>query len=109
MRAEGIFAPVTGGASGLGRATAARLLTPGERVVIVDLPGAAGAEVAASLGAGVRSVVADVTDPQQVEQAIKAALEFGSLPSLYIARARAPVRLVEKGNVPAHLRRSPKS
>lgn len=40
----------TGGASGLGLATAESLLAAGGKVVIVDLAGSAGEEVAARLG-----------------------------------------------------------
>ncbi|MGW0475710.1 SDR family NAD(P)-dependent oxidoreductase [Streptomyces coeruleorubidus] len=47
--------PVTGGASGLGRATAAALLHAGAHVVIADLPSSPGAAVAEELaGAGPR-------------------------------------------------------
>ena len=46
---QGVVALVTGGASGLGKATAERFLRQGGRVVIADLPSSKGAEVAASL------------------------------------------------------------
>lgn len=41
---------VTGGASGLGRATAERFLKQGSRVVLCDLPTSKGAEVSKELG-----------------------------------------------------------
>lgn len=41
---------VTGGASGLGRATVERLVQCGASAVIVDLPSSDGAALAASLG-----------------------------------------------------------
>lgn len=41
---------VTGGASGLGRATATRLVKNGARVVICDLPTSDGVDVARELG-----------------------------------------------------------
>jgi 3-hydroxyacyl-CoA dehydrogenase / 3-hydroxy-2-methylbutyryl-CoA dehydrogenase len=41
---------VTGGASGLGRATAERFVREGAKVVICDLPKSAGQEVAEQLG-----------------------------------------------------------
>lgn len=62
---------VTGGASGLGLATARRLAARGAHVVIVDLPRSAGAAVASELGG--RFVAADVTDPAQVAEAVAAA------------------------------------
>ena len=52
MRLIGASAVVTGGASGLGLATAARLVDAGARVVVVDLDTSAGAEVVARLGGG---------------------------------------------------------
>ncbi|MER7083457.1 SDR family NAD(P)-dependent oxidoreductase, partial [Saccharopolyspora kobensis] len=51
MRLEGISAAVTGGASGLGLATARKLAGAGATVTIIDLPASPGAEVAAELGA----------------------------------------------------------
>jgi NAD(P)-dependent dehydrogenase (short-subunit alcohol dehydrogenase family) len=68
---------VTGGASGLGRATATRLAEGGARVTIIDLPSSPGAEVAASLGG--TFAPADVTDPQQVAAAVAQASVAGPL------------------------------
>ena len=47
-------AVVTGGASGLGRATAARLVAAGARVALLDRPASAGADVAQEPGTGRR-------------------------------------------------------
>jgi NAD(P)-dependent dehydrogenase (short-subunit alcohol dehydrogenase family) len=104
MRTEGVVALVTGGASGLGRATAERLHASGAQVVILDLPAAAGGEVATLLGGKARSVVADVTDPEQVELAVAKAAELGPLRVLVHCAGRGtPLRVVEKGNVPGSL------
>ena len=55
---------VTGGASGLGLATARRLIREGARVVLLDLPGARVAEAVASLAAPAHAaaVACDVTE-----------------------------------------------
>src|SRR3954447_15632892 len=72
MLIDGAGALVTGGASGLGRGTAAALVAAGAHVVIVDLPSSPGEEIAASLGSGTRFVAADVTDPEQIQAAVDA-------------------------------------
>ena len=68
---------VTGGASGLGLATARRLAEAGAAVTIVDLPGSAGADIAAELGGSFAA--ADVTDPDQVAAAVETAAAAGPL------------------------------
>lgn len=52
---------VTGGASGLGRATVERLVQSGASAVIVDLPSSDGQAVAASLGNRCAFAPADVS------------------------------------------------
>ena len=52
---------VTGGASGLGRATTERLLAAGAQVVMVDLNAEVGEQAAAELGDATHFVTADVT------------------------------------------------
>ncbi|MHB8245804.1 MAG: 3-oxoacyl-ACP reductase [Acidimicrobiales bacterium] len=78
LRLEGKVAVVTGGASGIGRASALRLAADGARVVVADLDAAAGTAVAESVkGLFVR---ADVTRPDDVEQMYDTAIEhFGGL------------------------------
>ncbi len=67
---------VTGGASGLGGATAKALAEQGARVFAVDLPVAVDK---APEVAGVTYVGADVTDPDQVRAAVDAAAAHGPL------------------------------
>jgi NAD(P)-dependent dehydrogenase (short-subunit alcohol dehydrogenase family) len=106
MRTDGSVALVTGGASGLARATAERLHEHGAQVVILDLPTAAGDDVAASLGDRAHSVHADVTDPEQVQAAVDDATGLGPLRILVHCAGRGtPLRIVEKGNVPGDLER----
>ena len=66
---------VTGGASGLGRATARALLDAGAQVYLLDLPGAAGQRSVEELkdavpGARVHFLGADVTDEEAVAHAV---------------------------------------
>ncbi|KMS76534.1 3-hydroxy-2-methylbutyryl-CoA dehydrogenase [Streptomyces viridochromogenes] len=78
MNLTGTAALVTGGASGLGRATATELLRAGAHVVIADLPSSPGEAVArelAAIGPTVRFVPCDVTDPDDVRAAVDAAGE----------------------------------
>jgi NAD(P)-dependent dehydrogenase (short-subunit alcohol dehydrogenase family) len=51
MDVKGAVALVTGGASGLGAATARRLFRDGASVVLVDLPSSGGAALAEELNA----------------------------------------------------------
>ena len=75
-------AVITGGASGLGLATAQALLAEGAKVVILDLPSSKGEDVAKDLGDRARFAAADVTD----EDAVTAAFD--------IAESLGPVRIV---------------
>jgi len=80
MHIAGRTAIVTGGASGLGLATAELLVSLGASVVIVDLPGSAGDELADRLGPAVRFSVGDITSEADVKAAIAVAVaDFGEL------------------------------
>jgi NAD(P)-dependent dehydrogenase (short-subunit alcohol dehydrogenase family) len=70
----GAKAIVTGGAHGIGSATAARFVDEGARVAIVDIDGDAAASTAAEVGASA-VVVADVADPEAATAAFDAAAE----------------------------------
>ncbi len=75
MELEGVGAVVTGGASGLGAATAAALAAGAARVFVLDLPGAR-EHVHAE---GATFLECDVTEPGQVEAAIERAAADSTL------------------------------
>jgi NAD(P)-dependent dehydrogenase (short-subunit alcohol dehydrogenase family) len=79
----GTSSVVTGGASGLGEATARLLAERGARVVIVDLNDDKGVKVAGDIGG--TYIRADVSDTEQVVEAVKAAEALGPLRTLVTA------------------------
>jgi len=79
VRISGAAAVVTGGASGLGLATARRLVAAGARVVVLDLPGERSEQAVADLGDGAVLAAADVTDEAAVAQALDVADRLGPL------------------------------
>ena len=76
---ERTVALVTGGASGLGRATVEELAGAGAAVVIADLPSSPGAEVADGLGERVAFAATDVTSEADVTAALEVAVGLGEL------------------------------
>ena len=75
MRIEGSAALVVGGASGLGEAAARALHARGAHVVVADLDSDRGAALAAELGKRAAFAAADVTQPDQLEQAVATAAQ----------------------------------
>jgi NAD(P)-dependent dehydrogenase (short-subunit alcohol dehydrogenase family) len=80
MELNGISAIVTGGASGLGEATARLLAERGAKVVVADLNAEKGEAVAKEIGG--LFVTVDVTNTDQVIEATEAAKEMGPLRAL---------------------------
>ena len=102
MDINGTAALVTGGASGLGLATAERLAAAGAQVTILDLPSSQGKVVADRLGPAVSFAPADVTDPAAVGAALSGiarrgcwstapALASQNASSAVTARWRSPI------------------
>ncbi|HEX9775300.1 MAG TPA: 3-hydroxyacyl-CoA dehydrogenase [Actinomycetota bacterium] len=80
MDVRGKSALVTGGASGLGRATVEALLAGGASVVIADLPTSEGEAVAKELGERARFAPIDVTSEEDGRAAVQTAVgAFGAL------------------------------
>jgi NAD(P)-dependent dehydrogenase (short-subunit alcohol dehydrogenase family) len=97
-------AVVTGGASGLGLASVHRLAKAGARVVIIDLPGSTGQQVADSFGDEVRFTAADVTDTHQVNSALDVAQTMGEIRILvHCAGKGGPIRIVDRDGNPGSI------
>lgn len=77
---NGASAIVTGGASGIGAATARQLAAKGARVVVADLQAERGQELAHEIGGVFVSV--DVTNTEQIEDAVNTAVDLGPLRAL---------------------------
>ncbi len=102
MDLNGVSAIVTGGASGLGAATARRLSAAGAVIVIADLQEELGEEVASETGGAF--VPTDVTIADQVEAAVATAVEMGALRVLVnCAGIGPPARTVNRDGSPHDL------
>jgi NAD(P)-dependent dehydrogenase (short-subunit alcohol dehydrogenase family) len=96
MRVEPGSAIVTGGASGLGLASAAELRRRGATVIIADLPSSSGQEQADAVGASF--VPVDVTDAGSMQAAVDAATALAPLRALVTcAGIGTPGRVVSRG------------
>jgi NAD(P)-dependent dehydrogenase (short-subunit alcohol dehydrogenase family) len=75
---------VTGGASGIGHATAARLVAEGARVALVDVDAEAVATAAQELGSEVLPLAGDVSAEEDVQRYFAAAADhFGRVDALH--------------------------
>lgn len=87
MRFEGKVAVITGGGSGIGRATALKFATDGARVVVAELNEASGAATAEAIRANGGTglfVRTDVSDFAQVEAVVdRAAREYGRMDVMF--------------------------
>jgi len=103
MKIEGASAIVTGGASGLGAATARLLAQRGMKVVVVDLNDKLGNAIASEIGGVFRK--ADVADEAQVQAAVDAASEMAPLRVLVnCAGLGNAARTVDRKGVPFDLK-----
>lgn len=91
MKIENSVFIITGGGSGLGAATARRLVSAGARVVLADVDKDKGEATAADLGKAAHFVATDVTVEASGQACIAAALtHFGSLQGLVNCAGVAP-------------------
>ena len=98
MQIKDLRAIVTGGASGLGLATAERIVRGGGKVVLLDVNEAQGSAAAASIGANASFVRTDVSDEAAVDAAVARAAEWlgGLNGAVNCAGVATPGRLVGK-------------
>src|SRR6185312_4964464 len=73
-RFSGRVAFITGGARGIGRATAQAFAAEGARVIVADVDADAAEATARALGGGALGVGHDVADPQSVKSVVAGAL-----------------------------------
>lgn len=106
MDISGSAAIVTGGASGLGAATALALNDAGAHVTIIDLDEEAGESVVSSTAGAIVFVPADVTDPDAVSAAISIAAESAPLRiAVNCAGIAIGERTLDRNGSPANLDR----
>jgi len=84
---KGKTALVTGGASGIGRATAQALLEEGANVIVVDLRGDAVAEAADALGRNANALQADLRAADQVKGLGATVEERFTMPDIVVCAA----------------------
>ncbi|HEY2745924.1 MAG TPA: 3-oxoacyl-[acyl-carrier-protein] reductase [Polyangia bacterium] len=73
-RLSGKVALITGGARGIGRATAQAFAAEGARVIVADVDADAAEATARALGGGAIGLQLDVADPQSVKSVVATAL-----------------------------------
>ncbi|MSO76375.1 MAG: glucose 1-dehydrogenase [Alphaproteobacteria bacterium] len=96
-RLAGKVALVTGGASGLGQATARLFVAEGARVAVTDIDEPAGAAVAKSLGPSATFIRHDVTSEADWQAAIEATVAaFGGLHILVNSAGIGPFGNIEE-------------
>lgn len=104
MLLQGKVALVTGGASGIGRATALRMAEEGARVLVADRDGAGAARVAETIrqaGGEARAQPCDVTEEAEVMAMVRAARDaWGRLDCAFNNAGVAPAEALPLAEIP---------
>jgi len=104
MLLQGKVAVVTGGASGIGRATALRMAEEGARVLVADLDGAGAGRVAETIrqaGGEALSQPCDVADDAEVAAMVRAARDiWGRLDCAFNNAGVAPSEALPLAEIP---------
>ena len=103
MNIDGVAAVVTGGASGLGYGTAARLAEAGAKVSILDVDADLGARSATKIGA--HFIRTDITDEAKVSEALAEAEGLHGKARILVncAGINAPGKVVDRSGAPLGL------
>lgn len=97
---------ITGGASGLGAATAKMIVEDGGNAVLADVNSTVGEQTEAELGENALFVHTDVTNPESVQNAIDTAIDaFGGLDGVINCAGIGPAERVVGKNGPHSLER----
>ncbi|MCW5611794.1 MAG: SDR family NAD(P)-dependent oxidoreductase [Rubrivivax sp.] len=98
MRIEGGVFIVTGGASGLGAATARMLLEEGGHVALIDINEMGASSTSELVARGATYLRADVSDESSAERAVALAAEMGDIRGLVNCAGVAPAeRVLQNG------------
>lgn len=104
MRLAGRVALVTGGASGIGRATALRMAADGAKLLVADRDAQGAVRTASTIaqsGGEARGIGADVTDDGSVARMVQAALEaWGRLDCAFNNAGVAPAEALPLAEIP---------
>lgn len=108
MRLEGKVAVVTGGASGIGKATVERFIEEGASIVIGDIQQELGEKLSDAFGDRAKFKYCDVTDETHVEELMRAAISsYGSLDIVMnnagIVGSRGPIASIKASEFKATL------
>jgi NAD(P)-dependent dehydrogenase (short-subunit alcohol dehydrogenase family) len=95
MQLQTSTALITGGASGLGEATARLFVSQGAKVVILDLNEAAGSALESEFSGQIKFIKTDVTSESEVQNALDIAFQtFGSIQIVINCAGIAPARKI---------------